>query len=104
MPTKEPQRPDNGPWQFRLKEPEGSQPLVSKSNIKQIAKKETAHSRPFIELCTILQVLQEIDSLLQQRQLYFAKTRSVEQSVNGAPIDVLATIVEETTDLTPDSP
>ena len=103
-PTKEPQKPNNGLWQFRLERPEDSQPLVSRSNIKQIAKEKTAYSRPFIELYTVFQVLQEVDPFLQQRRLYFAETRSVKQSVDGAPTGVLATIVEKTTDLTPDFP
>ena len=100
-PTKEPQRPNCGPWQFYLKGPKDSQLLVSRSNIKQIAKEETAYSRPSFEFCTVLQALQEVDPLLQQRRLHLAETRSVEQSINRALASVLATIVEETIDLTP---
>ena len=47
-------------------------------------------------------MLQKVESLLQRRQLHFAKTKSVKQSVNRVPADVLPTIVEETTDLTAD--
>ena len=67
IPIKEPQRFDSSLWQFCLKGPEDLQLLVSKSNIKQIAKKEIAYSRPSIELCTILQTLQKVDSLLKWR-------------------------------------
>lgn len=104
MPTEEPQRSNSGLWQFCLKNPEDSQPLVSKSNIKRIAKEKTAYSGPFIELYTVFQALQEVDPFLQQRQLYFAKTKLVERNVNRAPVGVLATIVEKITDLTPDFP
>ena len=73
-----------------------------KSNIKQIAEEETAYNRPSIELHTVLQALHKIDLLLQQRRLHLAETRSVEQSINRVPTGVLATIVKETTNLTPD--
>ena len=75
---------------------------MSRSNIKQIAKEETAYSRLSIELCTVLQALQEVDPLLQRRRLHLAKIRSVKRSVDGAPTGVLATIVEKITDPTPD--
>lgn len=104
IPTKEPQRLDSDLWQFCFKEPEDLQSLVSKNNIKQIAKKETAYNKLFIELCTIFQALQEVDSLLQRRQLYFIETRLIKQSVDRAPTGVLAIIIEEITDSTPDSP
>ena len=77
---------------------------MSRSNIKQIAKEETACSGPSIELCTILQILQEVDPFLQRRRLYLAEIRSVEQGINGVPAGVLATIVKEMTDPTPDLP
>ena len=104
MLTEEPQRLDSGLWQFCFKEPKDSQSLVSKNNIKQIAKKETAYSRLFIELCTIFQALQEVDSLLQRRQLYFAEIRLIKQSVDRAPTGVPAIIIEEITDSIPDPP
>ena len=102
--TEEPQRLNSGPWQFCLKGSEDSQLLVSKSNIKQIAKKETAYSRLFIKLCTVFQTLQKVDPLLQQKRLYLAKTKLVERSVDRAPVSVLATIVEKTTDPILDPP
>ena len=103
-PTKESQRPNSGLWQFYFKKPEDLRPLMSRNNIKQIAKEETAYSKSFIELRTVFQVLQEVDPLLQRKQLHLAKTRLVEQSINRAPAGVLATIVEEMTDLTSDPP
>ena len=104
MPTEEPQRSNNVLWQFCLKRSENLQPLMSRSNIKQIAKEETAYSKPSIELCTVLQVLQEVDPLLKWKRLHFTETRLVEQSVDRASAGVLAMIVKETADLTSDFP
>ena len=55
-------------WSFQLADVAGPQTLASKHTVKEVTQYETAYAVPSLELRTVLQILQEADHLVQEKQ------------------------------------